>query len=138
MIGETGVPGAVGPQGLQGERGEQGVVGLPGTQGLQGVQGAEGAAGPVGLPGVQGVQGASGPAWLYQPTPAELVAKVREAAFELSPRTLLSPRAGVRYVSTLASRVVKLKGGLLLRAILTTDLAVPARTPDLSNVRAIA
>ena len=27
---------------------------------------------------VRGVQGASGPAWLYQPTAAELVGKVRE------------------------------------------------------------
>jgi hypothetical protein len=87
---------------------------------------------------VQGPQGVSGPAWLYQPTPAELVAKVKEAATDVSVRTVLDPRVGARYVGALTSRLVKLQGGLLLRAILTTDVPVTAPVVDRSNVRSIA
>jgi len=92
---------------------------------------------PTGLPGVQGAQGASGPAWLYQPSPAELVANVREAAAEISLRTVLNPRVGARYLTALTSRLVKLQGGLLLRAIITTDAAVPGPA-ERPNVRSIA
>jgi hypothetical protein len=45
------------------------------------------------------------------------------------PRTVVDPRAGYRYVTELASSVVKLHGGLLLRAIVTTP-AEPAERPD--------
>jgi len=101
------------------------------------VQGPAGAAGPTGLPGVQGVQGASGPAWLYQPSPAELVANVRQAASEVSLRTVLDPRVGARYLTALTSQLVKLQGGLLLRAIITTDDVAPG-PEERSNVRSIA
>jgi hypothetical protein len=87
---------------------------------------------------VQGPQGAAGPAWLYQPTPAELVAKVREAASDISLRTVVDPRLTVRYVSELTSRIVKLQGGLFLRAIVTTDVPVHAAAPLPDNVRSIA
>lgn len=88
---------------------------------------------------MQGVQGASGPAWLYQPTPAQLDAKVRKAALDVSARTLVDPRVGARYVGNRTSRLLKLQGGLLLRAVLTTDPPVPAVTvQQFSNVRSIA
>jgi hypothetical protein len=73
---------------------------------------------------VQGTQGAAGPAW---PSSAELVAKVREAAYDVSLRTAIDPRETVRRVAALTSRVVKLRGGLLLRATVTTDVPVHAR-----------
>lgn len=116
--GETGEKGPRGPQGEQGEQGERGERGIAGLQGPQGV---------------------SGPAWLYQPTPAELVAKVREAAIDVTPRTVLDPRIGARYVATLASRLVKLQGGLVLRAIVTADAVTEGETAYASsNVRSIA
>jgi hypothetical protein len=126
-------------QGLPGLHGEQGAPGVRGLQGPQGVQGPAGPAGPVGLPGVQGPQGASGPAWLHQPSPAELAAKVKQAALDVTPRTVYDPRVGVRYLGTLASRLIKLQGGLVLRAIVDTDAAANKQTGgDLSNVRSIA
>jgi hypothetical protein len=119
--------------------GEHGAPGVPGPQGRQGVQGPSGPVGPVGLPGVQGPHGPSGPAWVYQPSPAELAAKVRQAALNVTPRTVVDPRVGVRYLTTLASRLVKLQGGLLLRAIVDTDAAANNRpSADLANVRSIA
>ncbi|MGK5112256.1 MULTISPECIES: hypothetical protein [unclassified Geodermatophilus] len=52
---------------------------------------------------------------------------------------MLDPRVGVHYLVTLASRLVKLQGGLFLRAIVDTDAAANRRsTADLSNVRSIA
>jgi len=84
------------------------------------------------------VQGVSGPAWLYQPTPAELVAKVKQAAADVSVRTVLDPRVGARYVAEVTSRLVKLQGGLILRAIITTDAPVVEVAVDRSNVRSIA
>jgi len=50
----------------------------------------------------------------------------------------VDPRIGARYLTTLASRLVKLQGGLLLRAVVTTDAAVQAPVTDRSNVRSIA
>jgi len=98
--------------------------------------GAAGRPGPTGLPGVQGPRGAAGPAWLDQPSPAELVHNVVRAALDVTPRTVLDPRAGYRYWTTLASRLVKLPGGLLLRAMITMpDADAPA---DRSNARSIA
>jgi len=92
----------------------------------------------VGLPGVQGAQGPTGPAWLYQPTPAELVAKVREVALDVSPRTLLNPREAAAYATALTSALIKLQGGLFLRAIVTTEHAAETTPVDMSNVRSIA
>jgi hypothetical protein len=55
---------------------------------------------------------------------------------DVSPRTVLDPRAGYRYWTTLASRLMKLQGGLLLRAMITApDADAPA---DRSNGRSIA
>jgi hypothetical protein len=49
------------------------------------------------------------------------------------------PRVGVRYLGTLASRLIKLQGGLVLRAIVDTDAAANKQPgADLSNVRSIA
>jgi hypothetical protein len=49
------------------------------------------------------------------------------------------PRVGVRYLGTLASRLIKLQGGLFLRAIVDTDAAANKQSgADLSNVRSIA
>jgi hypothetical protein len=91
------------------------------------------------LPGVQGPQGPAGPAWLYQPSPAELAAKVKQAALDVSPRTVFDPRLGARYLATLTSRLIKLQGGLVLRAIVDTDAAANHQSgADLSNVRSIA
>ena len=88
---------------------------------------------------MQGPQGPSGPAWLYQPSAGELAAKVKQAALDVSPRTVLDPRVGVRYLATLTSRLVKLQGGLFLRAIVDTDAAADGESgADRSNVRSIA
>src|SRR4051794_2846638 len=96
-------------------------------------------AGPVGLPGVQGPQDPSGPAWLYQPSAAELASKVKQAALDVSPRTVLDPRVGVRYLRTLTSRLIKLQGGLVLRAIVDTDAAANNQPDaDPSNARPTA
>jgi hypothetical protein len=124
---------------VTGPRGEQGASAVRGLQGPQGVQGLPGPVGPVGLPGVQGPQDPSGPAWLYQPSAAELASKVKQAALDVSPRTVLDPRVGVRYLRTLTSRLIKLQGGLVLRAIVDTDAAANNQPDaDLSNVRSIA
>jgi hypothetical protein len=80
-----------------------------------------------------------GPAWLYQPSTAELAAKVKQAALDVTPRTVYDPRLGVRYLATLTSRLIKLQGSLFLRAIVDTDAAANNLTgPDRSNVRFIA
>src|SRR3954468_9985219 len=51
----------------------------------------------------------------------------------------LDPRLGVRYLATLTSRLIKLQGGLVLRAIVDTDAAANNQPDaDLSNVRSIA
>ena len=68
----------------------------------------------------------------------EDLAQVREAASDVSLRTVVDPRATVRYVSELTSRIVKLQGGLFLRAIVTTDVPVHAASPLPDNVRSIA
>ena len=136
MIGETGDKGARGLQGLQGPQGETGAPGIVGPQGAQGEQGATGRVGPTGIAGAQGPRGAAGPAWLDLPEPAELVRNVVRAAVSVTPRTVVDPRAGYRYVSTLASRLIKLQGGLVLRAIVSTPHTT-AEPADHSNVRAI-
>lgn len=50
---------------------------------------------------------------------------------------MLQPRAGARYLTALTSRLGKLQGGLLLRAIIITDDVVPGPV-ERSNVRSIA
>ena len=88
---------------------------------------------------MQGPQGASGPAWLYQPSPAELASKVKQAALDVTPRTVYDPRVSVRYLAALTSTLIKLQGGLFLRAIVDTDAAANKQSGvDLSNVRSIA
>ena len=88
---------------------------------------------------MQGPQGPAGPAWLYQPSPAELANEVKQAALDVTPRTVYDPRVGVRYLATLTSRLIKLQGGLVLRAIVDTDAAANNQTgADRSNVRSIA
>jgi hypothetical protein len=68
-----------------------------------------------------------------------LAAKVKQAALDVTPRTVYDPRLGVRYLATLTSRLVKLQGGLVLRAIVDTDGSANKQSgADLSNVRSIA
>jgi hypothetical protein len=91
--------------------------------------------GPTGIPGVQGAPGATGPAWLVQPQPRELFRGVLRAAVDISPRTVVDPRVGYRYVTTLASKLVKLQGGLFLRAITPTeDTDASAAGPALRSI----
>jgi hypothetical protein len=130
-----GEQGERGPRGLPGEQGEQGARGIAGPQGVQGEQGPPGPAGPPGIPGVQGAPGPAGPAWLVQPAPSELIRGVVRAAMDVSPRTMIDPRAGFRYLRTLTSQLVKLQGGLVLRAITPTE---PDDSEAKSNVRFIA
>src|SRR5436305_357756 len=126
--GDRGEKGPVGPVGERGDRGEKGPVGPVGPAGERGEQG------PIGPRGVQGRQGPSGPAWLYQPSAAQLAFKVKQAALDVSPRTVFDPRVGARYLATLTSRLIKLQGGLVLRAIVDTDGAANNQTDaDLSN-----
>jgi hypothetical protein len=96
---------------------------MTGPPGPQGEQGPPGPAGPPGVRGVQDIPGPDVTVLLAQPPPADLVRNVVRAAMDVSPRTIFDPRAGYRYWMTLASRLVKLQGGLVLRAILTEDAA---------------
>ena len=137
VIGEPGEKGAPGPQGPQGAPGDVGPAGIVGPQGPQGPQGAPGREGPRGIPGVQGQPGATGPSWLDQPTPAELTRNVVRAALAVTPRTMIDPRAGYQYMTTLASSFLKLQGGLVLRAIVTVPDA-PTAPADGGNIRSIA
>ena len=58
---------------------------------------------------------------------------------DVTPRTVFDPRLGARYLATLTSRLIKLQGGLVLRAIVDTDAAANHQSgADLSNVRSIA
>ena len=63
---------------------------------------------------------------------------MKHAALDVSPRTVLDPRVGVRYLATLASRLVKLQGGLVLRAIVDTEDGADQAAARPSNVRFIA
>lgn len=60
------------------------------------------------------------------------------AAANVTPRTVLDPWAGYRYLATLTSRLVELQGGLMLRALATANTDAPAAPTDRSNVRSIA
>ncbi|MBW0093785.1 collagen-like protein, partial [Pseudonocardia sp. KRD-188] len=136
--GPAGTVGEPGDKGDQGPVGARGATGRTGPQGPQGEQGPEGPVGPRGVAGVQGRPGPDGVVLLAQPVPADLMRNVLKAALDVSPRTLLDPRAGFRYVTTLASRLVKLQGGLLLRAVLTDDEDARTDPAGRSNVRSIA
>lgn len=136
VIGETGERGEKGPQGLPGEHGEQGPRGIAGPQGPQGEPGPAGPAGPPGVPGVQGAPGSSGPAWTVRSQPAELVGNVVRAASNVTPRTMIDPRAGYQYLVTLSTEMIKLQSGLLRQAISRTEDTI-SRTEG-SNVRSIA
>ena len=56
----------------------------------------------------------------------------------MSVRTLIDPRVSARNVSNLTSRLLKLQGGLLLRAVLTTDMPVHATPATVRNIGSIA
>jgi hypothetical protein len=126
--------GAPGSTGESGDKGVKGARGAPGAPGDKGDKGAKGPVGPVGEAG--GPRGASGPAWLDMPEPAELVRNVVRAAVAVRPRTVIDPRAGYRYLGTLASRLIKLQGGLVLRAIVTTP-DTTAEPAERTNMRSI-
>ena len=49
---------------------------------------------------------------------------------------MIDPRTGYRYLSTLASRLIKLQGGLVLRAIVTTPDTTVERA-ERTNMRSI-
>jgi len=90
--------------------------------------------GPAGPPGPQGPQGAAGPDRLYQPSPATLVRNVLNAATQVTPRVIFDPRATYRYLATVSSSLVKLQGGLVMRAIVTAPER-PNASSDQHNVR---
>jgi hypothetical protein len=50
-----------------------------------------------------------------------LLRNLGHAAIDLSPRTIINPKRGYRYLTALASAAVKLPGGLALRAITTVE-----------------
>lgn len=84
-------------------------------------------------PGEPGPQGAEGPAGLSPPSVRHLAQQVMVAALSVSPRTVLDPRACIRYWTTLASRVLALQGGLFLRTVGAghlPDAAGTEETPD--------
>ncbi len=107
-----------------------------GERGAAGTPGPAGGRGPVGPEGPTGPAGPSGPARWSLPTTTELVGNITEAALDLSPRTILDPRVGLRYVANLTTAMIRLPGGLLLRAVVTEP--VPAQPAGPSNVRFIA
>jgi len=61
---------------------------------------------------------------------------VLSAAVAVHPRMLVDPRETVRYMATLASRVWKVQGSLLLRAVLVSD--EEAEVPEPSRIRSVA
>jgi hypothetical protein len=73
-----------------------------------------------------------------QPTPRQLVANVITAARELSPRTILDPREGIKYSARLTSRVVKLQGGLVLWAMMTQRQEAPTESAAVGRIRSVA
>ena len=61
---------------------------------------------------------------------------VLSAAGAVHPRMLVDPRQTVRYVGTLASRLWKVQGSVLLRAVLVSDEV--AEAPEPSRIRSVA
>ena len=73
------------------------------------------------------------------PRPAVHRAALQHPGTAAALRWMCDPRLGVRYLATLTSRLIKLQGGLVLRAIVDTDAAANNQAgADLSNVRSIA
>jgi hypothetical protein len=138
VIGETGPQGFRGEQGLQGEQGEEGPRGIPGIQGPQGPQGPVGQAGPAGIRGVQGPQGSVGSFLASQPTPADALKSVAEAATAITPRTLIDPREGLRYLTTVGQRLMKVQGSLMLRLMLVSDEDADEPESSMAELRSIA
>jgi hypothetical protein len=68
----------------------------------------------------------------------ELVKNVSAAAFDLSPRMLIDPRVGLRYMATLNSQLLKLQGRLFLAPMLTTPSASDQPAPAERALRSIA
>ena len=73
-----------------------------------------------------------------QPTPRQLVANVVTAARDFRPRTVLDPREGLLFSARLASRIVKLQGGLMLWAIITPPVEPEAELASVDRIRAVA
>jgi len=73
-----------------------------------------------------------------QPNPSQLARELREAVANVSLRTFVDPREATAYLTTVASRLLRLQGNVLLRTILvvperdSTDVAAP------QNLRSIA
>jgi hypothetical protein len=73
-----------------------------------------------------------------QPTPRQLLVNVITAARDLSPRTVLDPREGMRYAARLTSRVVELQGGLMLWAVRTQPDEPRAELASVGRIRSVA
>jgi hypothetical protein len=54
---------------------------------------------------------------------------------DLNPRVLVDPRQGIRYAATLATRLMQLQAGLLLRAVLVATPTEDAPQPAEDNIR---
>jgi hypothetical protein len=67
-----------------------------------------------------------------------LLERVKEAVADVSARTMLDPMAAARYLANVTSRLIKLQGGLLLKAIVTTQGSANEVTATESNIRYIA
>ena len=92
--------------------------------------------GPIGIAGVQGPPGTVGDLWAAQPTPAELARDLRAAVTDVDLRTFLDPRASTAYLTTVATRLVRWQGHLLLRVVLQADPETAADSP--AGLRSIA
>ncbi|MBA2624855.1 MAG: collagen-like protein, partial [Acidimicrobiia bacterium] len=138
VIGATGEQGFPGEQGLQGEQGQQGAPGIAGIQGPQGAPGPTGPGGQAGIRGIQGPQGSVGSFLSSQPRPIDLVREAAAAVVAVNPRMLVDPRETVRYATTLATRLMKVQGSLLLRAMLVDDESTEGTDPELGKIRSIA
>ena len=75
---------------------------------------------------------------MAQPSPSQLARDVRETVANVSLRTFVDPRETTAYVTAVASRLVRLQGNLLLRAILVVPEADSAGAATPQNVRSIA
>jgi hypothetical protein len=72
------------------------------------------------------------------PGTRELAMNVVRAAVDVNPRMLVDPRAQFRYATTLASRLVRLQGGLILKAVMTPQAPPADPGPEVVRLRSIA